>query len=138
MIYKTLSSKIIDGIIICIDDIGSIDSQISNINASNVKGAALIADNHKFFEVGGPLCPCVVISSKEAPLVLNYAKTNIRPNATIIFQHTIVGDKACTNCGKLRFKRSVAELSKHIEAGYYGTGVDSFRCLDARNPSGTI
>jgi hypothetical protein len=52
---KTLSSKIINGIIICIDDIGSINSQISNINASNVKGAVLIADNHKFFEVGGPL-----------------------------------------------------------------------------------
>jgi subtilisin family serine protease len=43
--------------------------------------------------VGGPLCPCVVIRSKEAPLVLNYAKTNIRPNATITLQHTIVGIK---------------------------------------------
>jgi subtilisin family serine protease len=75
------------------DDMGSIDSQISQITASNVKGAELIADNPKFFEVGGPLCPGVVISSMDASLVINYAKTNIRPNATITFQHTILGIK---------------------------------------------
>jgi hypothetical protein len=64
------------------DDMGSIDSRISQITASNVKGAVLIADNPKFFEVGSPLCPGVAISSMDASLVVNYAKTKTGPTET--------------------------------------------------------
>lgn len=135
---KILLSKTIDGIIIC-DDMGSIDSQISNITKSYVKGAVLIADNPKFFEVGGPVCPCVVISSKEAPLVLNYAKTEIRPIASITFQHTIVGKTPAPVVASYASRGPSRSFPSILKPDIMApAGVASFRCLDAKNTSGSI
>ena len=77
------------GVIIC--NIGSLAAQISYITKSNVLGAILVADDPKLFGKGGVPCPCPVIRSKDASFVLDYAKSNPTPLASMAFQLTNLG-----------------------------------------------
>ncbi|KAF3437568.1 hypothetical protein FNV43_RR20324 [Rhamnella rubrinervis] len=57
---------------------------------ANVTGAILISKNITSLEFEHFLCPCIVVSSKEADLVIDYAKYGTNPSASIMFQQTII------------------------------------------------
>ncbi|KAI5656241.1 hypothetical protein M9H77_25034 [Catharanthus roseus] len=79
-------------IIIC-DDTGRILDQLDAVARSNAAGAIFISEDPVIFERGGVPWPGVVISHKEAPAVINYAKNGTDPWASIKFQQTIIGKK---------------------------------------------
>ncbi|KAB1207776.1 Subtilisin-like protease [Morella rubra] len=75
------------GIILC--DLGPfLERQISSITSSNVSGAILIAST--LFELPKTFCACLVISSKDARVVINYAESNIMASASIRFQQSFM------------------------------------------------
>ncbi|KAJ0024405.1 hypothetical protein Pint_07995 [Pistacia integerrima] len=80
-----------DAIIFC-DKNGFLYDQVDAISGTNVRGAIFVSDREESFEMGTNW-PGVVISSKDAPVVINYATTDKRPSATIKFQQTILGTK---------------------------------------------
>ena len=71
-------------IIIC-NDTGHILEQLVMVARSNSAGAIFISDNIVLFEKIGVPWPGIVISPKEAPTVLKYAKTRNNPLATMKF-----------------------------------------------------
>ncbi|KDP41712.1 hypothetical protein JCGZ_16119 [Jatropha curcas] len=80
-------------IILC-DNVGRrIFDQIEAIAASsNIAGAIFISDNYSgLFEIGGISSPSVVISPSDAESVINYAKIDKKPSASMKFQQTIIG-----------------------------------------------
>lgn len=79
-------------IIIC-DDTGHILEQLEHVARSNAAGAIFISHDPVIFEKGGVPWPGVVISPKEAPAVIKYAKTGKNPWASMKFQQTIIGKK---------------------------------------------
>jgi hypothetical protein len=61
----------------------------------------------------------MLIGPDEGQYVVKYAKNVDKPFASMQFKQTIIyRGEACTNCGFLSFKRSIAVFSKHLEARY--------------------
>lgn len=90
-------SNIRDAVIICEND--SFFNQMYYISRSNVAAAIFISDDPRIFASSDFPYPGVVIGSKHAPTVINYAKkgsisnSSINPSATIKFQQTFLGTK---------------------------------------------
>lgn len=80
------------GIIIC-EKTRFVSEQIYYITKSDAPGAIFISDDDELFELGGMPCPGVVITPKDGPRVIDYARTTRRPVASIKFQQTVVGTK---------------------------------------------
>ncbi|KAL0432548.1 UNVERIFIED_CONTAM: Subtilisin-like protease SBT3 [Sesamum latifolium] len=79
------------GIIIC--ENGFVSSQMNYVSQSNAAAAIFISDNPRTFEFSDFSYPGVVISSKDATIVIDYATTGASPSASIKFQQTFVGTK---------------------------------------------
>ncbi|XVF64087.1 hypothetical protein PTKIN_Ptkin09bG0139100 [Pterospermum kingtungense] len=84
-----LLSEASDGIIIC-DNTSSLFAQIWIVTLSRVRGEIFISDEP---ELGSMPCPGVVISSGDAPALIEYATSSKNATATIKFQQTILGTK---------------------------------------------
>ncbi|PON76592.1 Subtilase [Parasponia andersonii] len=83
----------LSGVILC-DDTWPTWSQITHVAASQVRGAIFVSDDPAIFELVGVTCPGVVISPKDAPTVIEFAKSvDQYPLVSIEFQQTFVGDK---------------------------------------------
>ncbi|GMY14083.1 subtilisin-like protease SBT1.9 [Fagus crenata] len=81
------------GIIIC-DPTKSIFDQISHIAESAVFGAIFVSNDPREFESNLFPCPGVIISSKDAQVVIKYVKSHhAKASASIKFQRTFVGTK---------------------------------------------
>ncbi|KAI4302020.1 hypothetical protein L6164_035242 [Bauhinia variegata] len=89
---ERLSEFATTGIIIC-DPSKSVTSQIDSVTEASVVGAILFSDDPKLIETGDVACPSIVISPRNAATVINYARTNKAPTASIKFQQTFVGIK---------------------------------------------
>lgn len=87
-----LLSAVPYGIVVCYDT-GYMYDQLSVISEAEVHGAIFISDDTELFELGDVNWPITVISSKDAPTVIDYAKTGNKPTATMTFQQTIVDTK---------------------------------------------
>lgn len=84
-------SKAPNGIILC--DIGNLVVQIDSIVTSDIAGAVLVSgDLHRSKLTKFP-CPCLVISLKDAQVLLSYAKYRDPPNVTMEFKKTIMDIK---------------------------------------------
>ncbi|XP_057757354.1 subtilisin-like protease SBT3 [Arachis stenosperma] len=83
-----------DRIIVCkASDSISVFDQIKLVTTTNVKGAVFISDDPQLTEWGHLYSPSIVITSKNAQSVINYAQSNKNPKATINFQQTFLGIK---------------------------------------------
>ncbi|KAI8016652.1 Subtilisin-like protease SBT3 [Camellia lanceoleosa] len=101
LIYnKTISScdsvellkNVYSAIVICVDKGYDVFNQLRVISMSNV-AAAIFISNEIFETTSDFPWPGVVISSKDGPAVINYAKTSDRPWASMKFKQTMVGTK---------------------------------------------
>ncbi|CAA0833419.1 Subtilisin-like serine endopeptidase family protein [Striga hermonthica] len=88
-----LSSAAAGGIVIC--EKGYVfDYQVSNVSSSNASGAIIISDDPATFEFAYYYAsPIVVISSRQAQALINYATNGVNPVASIMFQQTFLGTK---------------------------------------------
>lgn len=84
-------SKVGYGIIIC--ENGSVFSQMRFVSESNAAAAIFISNETEIFEFSYFTYPGVVISPKDAPILIDYATNGAKPSATINFQRTLVGTK---------------------------------------------
>ena len=90
---STLLLEAPNGIIIC-DPTKSIIDQISHIAESAVFGAIFVSNDPREFESNWFPCPGVIISSKDAQVVIKYVKSHhAKASASIKFQRTFVGTK---------------------------------------------
>ncbi|XP_059627176.1 subtilisin-like protease SBT3 [Cornus florida] len=87
-----LSNPPYDGILIC--DVDTVDSLRPVSTLSKVSSAIFICDDPQLAEVEDFSYPGVVIGSKDAEVVIKYAKRSKKPRASIKFQQTILGTKA--------------------------------------------
>ncbi|GAA0146369.1 serine protease [Lithospermum erythrorhizon] len=89
---EALSKSTPTGIIIC-EDIGNYTTQIGTFLNSDVHipAAIFISEEHAIFEQSQFFAPSVVISSKDAPYVIDYAQHSPNATVTIEFQQTIFG-----------------------------------------------
>ncbi|CAH2057266.1 unnamed protein product [Thlaspi arvense] len=71
----------------------SVLKQLRRVARSNSAGAIMVSDDPFLFELGKVPWPAVVISPKEAPALIKYAKTAESATATLKFQQTILGKK---------------------------------------------
>ncbi|KAL7262246.1 hypothetical protein ACSBR1_000593 [Camellia fascicularis] len=101
LIYnKTISScdsvkllkNVYFAIVICVDKGYDVFNQLSVISMSNV-AAAIFISNENFETPSDFPWPGVVISPKDGPAVINYAKTSDRPWASMKFKQTMVETK---------------------------------------------
>jgi hypothetical protein len=125
-----------DKIIMC--DSGNFSNQIDSIAKSNASGAIIVSDHARVRErrdVRRFPCPCIVISSKQAEVLLFYMENAASLNVTMNFKQTFCEDKACTDCGLLHFQRSIVELPRYLEARYNGTWVMGLGCLGSKHSS---
>ncbi|KAM7514347.1 hypothetical protein LguiA_003930 [Lonicera macranthoides] len=83
-------SGVSNGIVIC-DTTGPFEDQLYAVSLSSVSAAIFISD--EAMEFSDFPYPGVVISTKDAHAVIEYAKTVSNPTATIRFQQTFVGTK---------------------------------------------
>lgn len=93
---KLLSEVKTPVIILCdsVSKSNSVFDQISSIAAASVVGAVFISGDPMLIETGHVDSPCIVISPKDAPSVIKYAKSHDeKPIASIKFQQTFVGIK---------------------------------------------
>ncbi|KAK6116274.1 hypothetical protein DH2020_049996 [Rehmannia glutinosa] len=79
------------GIVIC--ENGFVDNQMYEISKSNAPAAIFISDDPETFEFSDFICPGVVITPKDAQIVIDYATKSLRPIASITFQQTLLGTK---------------------------------------------
>ncbi|KAK7340331.1 hypothetical protein VNO77_21033 [Canavalia gladiata] len=90
---KLLSEVATSGIILC--DSGSDPElmfvQMRYVTEANLLGAVFISP--RLTEIGSRNSPSIVISAKDAPSVIKYAKSGKKPTASIKFQQTFVGIK---------------------------------------------
>ncbi|XP_059637320.1 subtilisin-like protease SBT3 [Cornus florida] len=86
-----LSNPPYDGIIIC--DIDTVDSLYDVETRSKATSAIFICDDPLLAEFQEFFYPGVVIGSKDAEVVIIYAKRSKKPKASIKFQQTILGTK---------------------------------------------
>ncbi|XP_059635389.1 subtilisin-like protease SBT3 [Cornus florida] len=86
-----LSETPYDGILIC--DAGDTNSLYTVASLSMATSAIFICDDPHLAEVEGFTYPGVVIGSKDAEVVIKYAKRSKKPKASIKFQQTILGTK---------------------------------------------
>ncbi|KAL3845164.1 hypothetical protein ACJIZ3_002567 [Penstemon smallii] len=77
------------GIVIC--ENGSAFNQIGYISKSNAAAAIFISDDPETFEFSDFTYPGVVISVKDAPILIDYVTKGVKPFASIKFQQTLVG-----------------------------------------------
>jgi subtilisin family serine protease len=103
LVYKkaTLSSctslelyDVKDKIIMC--DSGNFSNQIDSIAKSNASGAIIVSDHARVRErrdVRHFPCPCIVISSKQAEVLLFYMENAASLNVTMNFKQTFVKTK---------------------------------------------
>ncbi|KAI3460189.1 hypothetical protein Pfo_016852 [Paulownia fortunei] len=79
------------GIVIC--ENGFVYNQMYHVSQSNAAAAIFISDDPETFEFSDFMYPGVVISTKDAPIVIDYATKGVKPFASIKFQQTLVGTK---------------------------------------------
>ncbi|XP_075484921.1 subtilisin-like protease SBT3 [Primulina tabacum] len=86
-------SEVGHGIVIC--ENGFFFDQVNYISQSNAVAAIFITDDPETFEFSNFKYPGVVIGTKDAPILLDYATTkNVTPPyASISFQQTLIGSK---------------------------------------------
>lgn len=91
---ELLSQVANNGIIIC-DALESVPvfNQGKFITAASVTGAVFISEDPVLIETGRVHSPSIVISPRDGPSVINYAKGAKKPLASIKFQQTFVGIK---------------------------------------------
>lgn len=78
-------------IIICGN--GNVNQQMDALHSANLPGAILFLDFPHLSNLKEILCPCVLIRSLDAPLVINYAQSDPTPMANIRFKETMFGTK---------------------------------------------
>ncbi|KAK2415631.1 subtilisin protease SBT3 [Trifolium repens] len=71
----------------------SVFRQIRAVTATSMLGAVFISDNPGLIDTGNVYSPSIVIKPKDAEYVINYAKSDKNPKASIKFQQTFVGTK---------------------------------------------
>ncbi|KAK7374346.1 hypothetical protein VNO80_07776 [Phaseolus coccineus] len=93
---KLLSKLTTNGIIICdlLPDTELIYKQMRVVNEASLSGAVFFLDGPLLNDTPTARSPSIVISAKDAPSVIKYAKSHHRkPTASIKFQQTFVGIK---------------------------------------------
>jgi len=92
---KLLSTLRTKGIIICdlLPDTELIYEQMWVVNKASLSGAVFFLDGPLLNDTGATTFPSIVVSAKDAPSVIQYAKSHMKPTASIKFQHTFVGIK---------------------------------------------
>ncbi|KAI3952290.1 hypothetical protein MKW92_047489 [Papaver armeniacum] len=89
---SALLLKVQNSVIIC-DDTGNLYNQVQQlINAKVVAGIFITSSSPKL-DIGDLDYPAVFVTQTEAPIVINYAKDNLTPKVTVLFQQTILGTK---------------------------------------------
>nr|XP_007139763.1 hypothetical protein PHAVU_008G057000g [Phaseolus vulgaris]ESW11757.1 hypothetical protein PHAVU_008G057000g [Phaseolus vulgaris] len=90
-----LSKLATNGIIICdlLPDTDSIYKQMRVVNEASLSGAVFFLDGPLLNDIATARSPSIVISAKDAPSVIKYAKSHRKPTASIKFQQTFVGIK---------------------------------------------
>ncbi|XP_077249359.1 subtilisin-like protease SBT3 [Tasmannia lanceolata] len=81
-----------DMIVIC-EDVGDIENQMFMVGQSNIQGAIFISNDTFFIEAGDFPFPGAIVNPKDAFPLITYAKTAVKPIASMEFQQTILGTK---------------------------------------------
>lgn len=89
---RLLAKAQVDAIILC-DKTEFVFDQIRAISNSKVRGAIFVSEDPQLLEIGRVSCPAVIISPKDAPIVINYVSADKKALASIKFQQTILGTK---------------------------------------------
>ncbi|WVZ05975.1 hypothetical protein V8G54_019321 [Vigna mungo] len=92
---KLLSKLVTNVIIVCdlVPDTTLMYKQMSVVNEASLSGAVFFLDGPLLNDSGIGSFPGIVISAKDAPTVIKYAKSHKNPTASIKFQQTFVGIK---------------------------------------------
>ncbi|KAI3915991.1 hypothetical protein MKW98_004432 [Papaver atlanticum] len=89
---SALLSKVQNSVVIC-DDTGNLYNQVQLLIEAKVVAGIFITSSSPQLDIGELDYPAVFVTQTEAPIVINYAKDNLTPKVTILFQQTILGKK---------------------------------------------
>ncbi|KAI3997841.1 hypothetical protein MKX01_036311 [Papaver californicum] len=90
---SALLAEVQNSVVIC-DDTGNLYNQVQQLIEAKVVGGIFITSfSQELVEIGDFHYPVVFVTQAEAPILINYAKDNLTPKVTILFQQTILGKK---------------------------------------------